>query len=83
MFSTRTNWKLALNQFTEAQRDFVGAGKEALDLTVSNPTRAGLRYDETAILDALRNPQSLDYDPQPKGLLSARAAVAAYYSERG
>ncbi len=83
MFSRRTNWKLALNRFTEAQREFAAGGKEALDLTVSNPTRAGLRYDEAAILDALRNPRSLDYDPQPKGLLSGREAVAAYYKERG
>jgi alanine-synthesizing transaminase len=83
VFSTRTNWKLALNRFTEAQREFAGAGREVLDLTISNPTRAGLRYDEAAILDALRNPQSLDYDPQPKGLLSAREAVASYYKERG
>ena len=45
---------------------------------MSNPTRAGLSYDETAILDALRNPTSLDYDPQPKGLRSAREAVANY-----
>ena len=83
MFSTRTNWKLALNRFTEAQRELETAGREVLDLTVSNPTRAGLHYDDAAILDALRNPQSLDYDPQPKGLLIAREAVTAYYKERG
>lgn len=83
MFSNRTNWKLALNRFTEAQQEFANAGKDALDLTISNPTRAGLLYDEAAILDALRNAQSLDYDPQPKGLLSAREAVANYYKERG
>jgi alanine-synthesizing transaminase len=50
-----------------------------LDLTVSNPTRARLQYDATAILDSLKNPAALDYDPQPKGLLSARQAVAEYY----
>ncbi len=59
------------------------SGKEILDLTVSNPTQAGIEYDAPAILDSLRNPKSLDYDPQPKGLLSAREAVAAYYRERG
>src|SRR6185437_1928726 len=31
-------------------------------------------------LAALGNPQSLDYDPQPKGLRSARQTVAEYYS---
>ncbi len=49
------------------------------DLTLSNPTRAGLHYDKARILKALASPQAMDYDPQPKGLSSARAAVAAYY----
>src|SRR6266852_6384741 len=57
------------------------AGSPVLDLTVSNPTRVGLRYDERAILGALASPQSLDYDPQPKGLRQARESVVAYYAE--
>jgi alanine-synthesizing transaminase len=79
MFSERTNWKLAQNRFTQALEEARADGSEILDLTVSNPTRAGLRYDEAAILGALASPQALDYDPQPKGLLTARAAVAEYY----
>jgi aspartate/methionine/tyrosine aminotransferase len=82
MFSRRTDWKLTLNRFTEAVQEVRASGKEILDLTISNPTRAGIEYDQAAILDSLRNPKSLDYDPQPKGLLSAREAVAAYYCER-
>ena len=78
MFSNRTAWKLTPNRFTLAHEELLRQGREILDLTVSNPTRAGLSYDETAILDALRNPTSLDYDPQPKGLRSAREAVANY-----
>ena len=54
-------------------------GREVLDLTISNPTRAGFAFDETTILDALRNPKSLDYDPQPKGLRRSRETVAEYY----
>ena len=83
MFSRRTDWKLTPNRFTEAVEEVRASGKEILDLTVSNPTRAGIEFDGAAILDSLRNPKSLDYDPQPKGLLSARQAVAAYYGERG
>ena len=83
MFSRRTDWKLTLNRFTEAVQEMRASGKEVLDLTVSNPTQAGIEYDAQAILDSLRNPKSLDYDPQPKGLLSAREAVAAYYRDRG
>src|SRR5258708_35388178 len=82
MFSRRTDWKLSPNRFTEALAQVRQSGADILDLTISNPTRAGFPYDETAILDSLRNVSSLDYDPQPKGLLNARRAVAAYYEER-
>jgi aspartate/methionine/tyrosine aminotransferase len=78
-FARRTDWNLTPNRFTQAHQVALREGRKVLDLTVSNPTRAGLEYDETAILDALRNPKSLDYDPQPKGLRSARHAVAEYY----
>src|SRR5438309_11823644 len=82
MFSNRTSWKLAPNRFTEAQRELEESGAEILDLTVSNPTRAGLHYDSEAILRSLVRPEALDYDPQPKGLLSARQAVSDYYREQ-
>jgi len=81
MFSRRTAWKLTPNDFTEAQKETAAAGREVLDLTISNPTRAGLRYDEEPILKSLANPEALDYDPQPKGLHSARQAVATYYRD--
>jgi alanine-synthesizing transaminase len=81
MFSRRTNWHLTPNRFTEVQREIQVAGREILDLAISNPTRAGLHYDAEAFLRGFVNPQALDYDPQPKGLRSAREAVAAYYRE--
>src|ERR1700689_4165743 len=79
MFSNRTNWKLTRNRLTEALDEVRSNGARVLDLTISNPTRAGLRYDEPLILQSLASPHAMDYDPQPKGLASARAAVAAYY----
>jgi alanine-synthesizing transaminase len=79
MFSNRTNWKLAQNRLTEALERLRSSGAHVLDLTLSNPTRAGLHYDEPQILRSLSSPQAMDYDPQPKGLPSARAAVADYY----
>ncbi len=82
MFSRRTDWKLTPNRFTQVQRELVASGREVLDLTISNPTRAGLHYDAESILNSLRNPAALDYDPQSKGLLMAREAVAAYYREQ-
>jgi len=79
MFSERTNWKLATNRFTQAVEAVRVRGGRLLDLTVSNPTRAGLKYEEPEILGALSSPLALDYDPQSKGLLAAREAVAEYY----
>jgi alanine-synthesizing transaminase len=82
MFSHRTDWKLTPNRFTQAQQELRAAGREILDLTISNPTRAELHYDAEAILQALVNPNAMDYDPQPKGLRSAREAVAGYYRKQ-
>ena len=82
MFSDRTNWKLTRNRFTKAWEQVRAAGREVLDLTISNPTRAGFDYDQAAILGALSSPRAMDYDPQPKGLLEARQAVSGYYGEQ-
>ncbi len=93
MFSKRTNWQLAPNRLTWAVEELLAAGVPLLDLTASNPTRVGLEYDAETILGALgsANPTLaakgaarmghpvLDYDPQAKGLLGAREAVAEYY----
>ena len=79
MFSDRTNWKLTRNRLTEALDEARSSGVRVLDLTISNPTRIGLRYDEPLIRQSLASPQAMDYDPQPRGLPSARAAIADYY----
>src|SRR6202162_2132328 len=80
MFSDRTNWKLTRNRLTEALEVVKSSGVRVLDLTLSNPTRAGLLYGESLILQSLASPSALDYDPDPKGLPNARAAVAKYYA---
>ena len=82
-FARRTSWDLAPNRYTLALEAHRKAGKELLDLTASNPTTVGLRYDEDRLLRAIANRESLIYDPQPKGLLKAREAVTAYYAEKG
>src|SRR2546430_11691983 len=80
MFSRRTEWDLATNRLTIAHQEALSSGGKLIDLTISNPTRAELRYDESAILSGLSNPKTLDYDPQPKGMRSAREAIAQYYA---
>jgi alanine-synthesizing transaminase len=82
MFSHRTDWKLTPNRLTQAQQELQFAGREVLDLTVSNPTRAELHYDAETILQAFTDPKTMDYDPQPKGLRSAREAVTGYYRKQ-
>lgn len=82
MFSERTNWRLEENAYTRALLRRRASGKPILDLTISNPTVCGFQHDEAAILGALAAPLGLRYDPEPKGLLKARAAVAQYYHEK-
>lgn len=83
MFADRTNWDFAPNRLSEALARHRAAGKPLFDLTASNPTRCGFDYDGKAILQALSNPASLVYEPNPRGLEIARRAVAAYYAARG
>jgi len=80
MFSDRTNWPLTPNTFTRALEEVRASGKEILDLTISNPT-AGVRLDGEIVLGALTNPEAMGYEPQPRGLLTARKAVCQYYCE--
>jgi alanine-synthesizing transaminase len=83
VFADRTNWNLQANPLSEALARHRAAGKPLLELTASNPTECGFDYDSRAILQALANPASLAYDPDPRGLLGARQAIAAYYAARG
>ena len=83
MFARRTAWNLARNRYTEVLEERVRAGGEVLDLTASNPTTIGLTYDQQRLLGALARRESLAYQPVPKGMLSAREAVAGYYAEQG
>jgi alanine-synthesizing transaminase len=82
MFSKRTSWNLRENAYAHAVRRCRESGLALLDLTVSNPTACGFEYDEAAILRALQAPAALRYEPEPKGLLSARQAVVDYYREK-
>jgi hypothetical protein len=83
MFSSRTNWPLAPNRLSELLRERRACGLPILDLTESNPTQCGLALNAEEILSPLHNTRSLAYEPDPRGLRTAREAVAQYYSERG
>ena len=81
MFSQRTNWRLSPNALSRAIDEARASGQKILDLTVSNPTEAGILPDTEIVLAALANPEAMHYDPQPRGLLGARQAVCRYYRE--
>jgi len=81
MFSQRTNWQHHRNALTRAIEEARASGQEILDLTASNPTEAGVRPDAEAVLAALANPEAMQYEPQPRGLLGAREAVCRYYHD--
>jgi alanine-synthesizing transaminase len=82
-FSSRTGWDLGESRFAEAIRRQRADGRRLIDLTVSNPTVCGFHYDVEAILAPLSDPRALVYDPDPRGMRSAREAVARYYADHG
>ena len=69
------------NPLTLASRRARQAGRRLLDLTLSNPTRAGFAYPPD-LLQALASPDALTYEPAPLGLRAAREAVAGDYRRR-
>jgi alanine-synthesizing transaminase len=80
-FSRRTGWDTNETEWARVLRERRAAGLPILDLTASNPTQCRFEYDAEAILEPLRNPAALIYDPNPRGLLPARTAVAKYYAD--
>jgi alanine-synthesizing transaminase len=82
MFSSRVTGDLEPNRLTRAVRRARAAGTALLDLTVTNPTMAGIHYP-ASVLDSLADPAALRYEPSPLGLPDARAAVARDYARHG
>ncbi len=83
MFSSRFTFSLSPNRLSEILERKRAHNQPIRDLTESNPTRAGFAYQSAEILAALSQPQALLYEPDPRGLLTARRAVAEYYRRRG
>jgi alanine-synthesizing transaminase len=82
MFSSRLPRDFQPNRLAQALEAKRREDVPVLDLTESNPTRAGFQYPPE-ILNALADPRVLRYDPSPAGLREAREAVAGYYLARG
>lgn len=81
-FSARLPDRLQPNAVSLAVEALRASGTPLVDLTESNPTRAGLPYPP-GLLAALSGPRALLYEPAPLGLWPAREAVAADAARRG
>lgn len=81
--SSRVKRDLAHNSLTRTLVELRDRGVPILDLTVSNPTRAALKYPEAQIRELFAGGDWTVYEPDPKGRRDARVAVARYYEQRG
>lgn len=82
MFSSRLRQAAGRNRLALAIDRRRAEGREILDLTLSNPTRAGLAYPR-GLLAPMAQDRSLCYEPAPFGLASAREAVSREFARQG
>src|SRR5687767_8491113 len=82
MFSSRVPGDLEPNRLTRAVRQARADGRSLIDLTAANPTSAGFDYPHD-VLASLSRPAARRYEPDPRGLPEARAAVVGDYARRG
>ena len=82
MFSRRLPPNPVVNALSRRLAALQASGEAWIDLTESNPTRAGLAYPPD-LLDGLADPRGLGYEPRPFGFDAAREAVALDQERRG
>lgn len=83
MFSERSARERSPNRLSVAVAERRAAGAALVDLTVSNPTLAGIPYAASVSAALTRSTEALRYEPEPFGLMSARVAVSELWRERG
>ncbi|MEO8358398.1 MAG: pyridoxal phosphate-dependent aminotransferase [Vicinamibacteria bacterium] len=82
MFSKRLPKDISENALSARIREMRESGARFLDLTESNPTRAGF-LAPPSLLTLLGDPEGAHYAPDPQGMLSARTSIASDYARRG
>ena len=83
MLSRRLPHDLEPNAWARLLEERRAAGARLLGLSETNPTRVGLGGAGSEELAALAQAGGARYEPDPRGSLAAREAVAGYYDERG
>jgi alanine-synthesizing transaminase len=81
VFSARVPGTFTANRLTDAVRARRARGERFVDLTESNPTRAGFDYAPD-LLAPLGEARGLHYAPSPLGAIEARRAVSAEYARQ-
>jgi alanine-synthesizing transaminase len=82
-WSRRLPWERTPNRLTRVREERAARGLATIDLTETNPTQVGIAYPEEELADLLRRSAAVAYEPDPRGLLSAREALAAALSSPG
>lgn len=80
MLSCRTRWDTPPNRLALARAARARSGGAVLDLTESNPTRAGITYPLDELADVMARASRAPYAPEPMGLLAAREVLASSLS---
>jgi hypothetical protein len=83
MFSRRVPHDFEPTPWARALEERRRPGARLVDLTEANPTRVGLGVMSPAELASLSTEAAARYEPDPRGGLEARWAVARYYASRG
>lgn len=80
-FSARLPWPAPENALSALRAELRAQGVPILDFSESNPTRVGLNASAEK-LGLLLDPKNARYEPDPRGLLHAREALANDYRAR-
>jgi alanine-synthesizing transaminase len=83
MFSSRTDWDFRTSPLYTIVQKMRAEGMSILDLTESNPTKCGLQYPVDSLIPDSALKKSVEYEPDPKGLIDARRAIAQWYGRQG
>ncbi|MGB4586435.1 MAG: pyridoxal phosphate-dependent aminotransferase [Rectinemataceae bacterium] len=82
-FSRRIDFSASRNGLDLEREELLRQGLLFFDLSQSNPTRTGFEHPAEALADALSARGNTRYTPDPKGLASARSAIAAHLALSG
>lgn len=78
----RVSWAATPNSWSRLAAARKSAGLPLQDLTISNPTLAGLGDAELPLHLAFASAPSFAYSPNPQGAPAAREAIASWYADR-